>query len=809
MGTPLSITIIPPALFLGVSLGLVALALMRGNVQRENILFALVCIWYALLAPLFISHHLLEDHDLILSLERKIHFLFVFLPLIQVLFFHDILGIQRPRLILALAIFGAIMAPLTQTDLYFSGLHHYSWGYIAKGGPAFMLFGLVCGVVLLYSLWCFRKALRATTNPVLHLKYRYMHFAFGLTAVLTIFNIPAIIGLDLYPTGNFGFIPLSILAYGLLKHRLLDGRGMVHLTLLWGLTSSLILVPNLLLWRFGGPWLNTLPSGSQFPLLMLWVVLNYIYLRRIQPWIDRRFNHTRYHLRRAKWNLFDCFQVLRNSEAVVAEVIHQVGQHLHLSGVRLIQHEGEPSATGGPDCDPLTGMADYLEVHTVFLDRPLVQTHPMYADDRDGILKLMDALGAEFLQPLVSHGELLAVLVIQAQPGGRRLNPHEVDFLEKVAHTAAVALSNAIMYERITDLKDDLEEAQVAMERALIQANEMTSKAEVSNYVLAKEVEERKRAEEALRASEEQYRLIAENTSDIIWTMDMNTRFTYISPSVEQMRGITVEKAMEQHITEVLTPDSLDQVVNLLGNALSLEKAGQLQPNASQNMEVEMYRHDGTTFWAEITMSFIRDGGGKASGMLGITRDITKRKAAEQNLVFLAYHDALTGLANRKAFIEKLETEVAYARRYQSSLVVMLLDLDGFKAVNDTHGHEAGDHLLVAVGQRLTDTLRETDFIARLGGDEFIIILANPENKDPSRVALRIQQALSKPYKIDDLVIDKIGASIGIAQFPGDGKNTTSLIHSADTAMYQAKKAKCGFAFHATLSRPAAVAIGQ
>jgi diguanylate cyclase (GGDEF)-like protein len=246
-----------------------------------------------------------------------------------------------------------------------------------------------------------------------------------------------------------------------------------------------------------------------------------------------------------------------------------------------------------------------------------------------------------------------------------------------------------------------------------------------------------------------------------------------------------------------------------LGIAMAKEAAGELAHNDSQTMEVEMYRHDGTSFWAEISISFIRDDTGVTTGMLGITRDITKRKAAEQNLVYLAYHDALTGLANRKAFIEKLEAETVYAKRYRTSLVVMLLDLDGFKAVNDTFGHETGDRLLVTVGQRLTDALRETDFIARLGGDEFTIILSNPENNDATQVAIRIQQILNKPYKINDTLFDKVGASIGIAQFPGDGEDAAHLIHSADTAMYQAKKAKCGFAFHAALSRSKAVAMGQ
>jgi diguanylate cyclase (GGDEF)-like protein/PAS domain S-box-containing protein len=809
MGTALSITIIPPILSLFVAIGLAALALGRGAFQRENVLFALVCIWYALLAPLFISHHLLADLDLILSLERKIHFLYVFLPLVQVLFFHQILGIKRPRLIIGLAIFGGLMAPITQTDLYFTGLHHYSWGYIAKGGPAFMLFGVVCAFALLYSLWCFQQTLKTTSNPVLRLKYHYMLFAFGLTAVLTFFNIPAMNGIDLYPAGNFGFIPLGILGYGLLKHRLLGWRSMVHLTVRWGVTSSLIVIPNLVAWFFAGPWLLSLPHKGHFIILLIWMALNHFYFLRILPWIDQRFNRAKYHLRLVEGRLFEQFQVLQTSEAVVAEVIRQVGKNLHLSDLRLVQYQGRQPTNVHGESDSFERLKTYLQAHTGLLDRPLVQAHPMYAESRGAILNLMDAVGAEFLQPLVSRGELVAALVVPRQKRGRRLDSSEVRFLEKVARTAAVALSNSVMYERIANLKDDLEQAQVAMETAVIQANEMTSKSEVANYVLANEMEERKRAEGALRASEEQYRLIAENTSDVIWTMNMDTHFTYISPSIEQMRGISVEEAVKEHFSETLTPASFENAMRILEEELTKEAVGGHPAQRSRNLELEMYRHDGTTFWAEVTTSFIRDAKGDATGILGITRDITKRKAAEENLVYLAYHDALTGLANRKAFIEKLEKEVLYAKRYKTSLALMFLDLDGFKAVNDTHGHEVGDHLLVAVGQRLTTILRETDFIARLGGDEFTIILANPEKNDTTRVAIRIQQALSRPYKIHEKTIDHVSASIGIAQFQADGKDTSSLIRSADAAMYQAKRTKCGYAFHSSLSRPSAIAIGQ
>jgi len=193
----------------------------------------------------------------------------------------------------------------------------------------------------------------------------------------------------------------------------------------------------------------------------------------------------------------------------------------------------------------------------------------------------------------------------------------------------------------------------------------------------------------------------------------------------------------------------------------------------------------------------IKDSRGEAKCIIAVIEDVTERKKAEQRIAFLAHHDALTGLANRAALIQKIEEAAARQRRLQEPFTVLLLDLDRFKQVNDTLGHPAGDALLIEVATRLKSLLRETDVLARLGGDEFAVIQAGESNqREAARLlAERIIEMLRLPFEIDGGNIS-IGTSIGIAPAFEHGTESDDLLKMADLALYRAKSSgRNGYCF--------------
>ena len=197
----------------------------------------------------------------------------------------------------------------------------------------------------------------------------------------------------------------------------------------------------------------------------------------------------------------------------------------------------------------------------------------------------------------------------------------------------------------------------------------------------------------------------------------------------------------------------------------------------------------GTRIPLSMSATLIRDRDGVTAGAVAVLRDITEIKQAQDNLQHLAHHDTLTGLANRLLITDRLEQAIARAVRYKHIVGVMLLDLDRFKRVNDTHGHALGDMLLRAVAGRLSSAIRSTDSVGRLGGDEFVVVLPDLGSpQDAVSVALRILDGFRNGVTVDERALD-VAPSIGIAMFPEDGRDLEALLKSADAAMYRAKAA--------------------
>jgi diguanylate cyclase (GGDEF)-like protein/PAS domain S-box-containing protein len=302
---------------------------------------------------------------------------------------------------------------------------------------------------------------------------------------------------------------------------------------------------------------------------------------------------------------------------------------------------------------------------------------------------------------------------------------------------------------------------------------------------------------QALRESQELFRLLTEDAQDVHWRVDSNFTVTYISPADERLRGFHADEVVGHQVFDMLAAESVPVVKELLSRSSVQEASGTI--GDFLKFEVQHRCKDGRLLWGEVLTKPDRNAQGEIIGYHGITRDINERKQLEEQVRQLAFHDALTLLANRRLLLEHLEQAMAASKRSQRHGALLFLDLDNFKTLNDEHGHSVGDLLLIEVAARLKDCVREADTVARFGGDEFVVLLyeldAEPDkaSAQAAAVAEKIRARLSRPYELRSAPSGKVikhdcTASIGVAIFRGRDESEDSVIGRADAAMYQAKQ---------------------
>lgn len=291
---------------------------------------------------------------------------------------------------------------------------------------------------------------------------------------------------------------------------------------------------------------------------------------------------------------------------------------------------------------------------------------------------------------------------------------------------------------------------------------------------------DRRNSEEALRQSEARYRLIAENMTDLLCIIDWDGYFKYASPSHVSVLGFPAVAYEGKYAGDFMHRDDRRKVREQLDEMVATQK-GTVLKFRFKNIR-------GDWIWLEGKANPIFDENGVFNHFLVVSRDITERLELEEKLTYMAYHDTLTGLPNRRLFKEKLDQALEEAKQTKKKAAVMYLDLDNFKYINDTFGHDVGDELLNQFAQRVKECLRDEDVLSRQGGDEFTILLPGiEEEQDAIGIADNIRASFQRAWNIGRNLF-KTTSSIGIAFYPAHGKKGYELMRSADTALYQAKK---------------------
>lgn len=300
-------------------------------------------------------------------------------------------------------------------------------------------------------------------------------------------------------------------------------------------------------------------------------------------------------------------------------------------------------------------------------------------------------------------------------------------------------------------------------------------------YLIIKDMRELDQMVELYMESEKNFRVIAENANDVIVLINHRKEYLYISPSIENIFGYSPEEYQNQQTFHNVHLEDREELYSNLSSSI---KSGEIC-----KMRVRVGHKNGEWIWSELHGTPVFDDNGCYSHMVMIVRDISLQKDYETKLEFLAYHDPLTGLPNRRFFQESLEKALKQYHSGGENFAVLLLDIDKFKGINDKWGHEMGDAVIREFGNRLKAGIYRGDLAARLGGDEFIILLPGIDSPKSAMIVVeKIRQAMMLPWDLDAVQLN-VSTSIGMTM-PTPDSTLSSILKEADKAMYEEKNMK-------------------
>ncbi|HXM81281.1 MAG TPA: EAL domain-containing protein [Burkholderiales bacterium] len=292
-----------------------------------------------------------------------------------------------------------------------------------------------------------------------------------------------------------------------------------------------------------------------------------------------------------------------------------------------------------------------------------------------------------------------------------------------------------------------------------------------------RDVSEQRKARQALAEREQRFRDVVHASGEYVWETDATWRYTYLSERVEAVLGYARNELLGRTPHEFMP----------LGEAHFPDTKTPFRDVVRRSIT-----KSGGVIWQSVSGVPLQDAAGALTGYRGTAADVTARKQAEARIEYLATRDALTGLPNRILLADRAGQAILTAARSRTQLALLCVDLDRFKLVNDSLGHQAGDALLRAVADRLQNTLRHEDTLARLGGDDFVLLWNGLKSaEDVAILAQRILSILARPFTVDENMLN-VGTSIGIAIYPNDGRDFAELLKNADAALYHAKESGRG-----------------
>lgn len=498
--------VIPPILGFFVLTFLSLLSFLRGPRRSTNILFAGMCLLGALINLDVALVSILSDKTLALKLDRMIYVFFVFSPPIYIQFVHAFLRLKSRRWLEMGAYFMSLaFLFFVFSDLFISGFHEYAFGTIASAGPVFHLFSVLSFFTVFYCLFVLFSAMKATQDNQWKNRIKYILGGMGTSAFLIALNILPVMGFNIYPMGNFSFIPGIFLAFGVLKYDLLDigvllRKGTAYFILTAVLTViyvAIIALFNAFFWEAGQKHPLILPVFLALLMILLFDPIRV----KVQAFIDRLFFRGRYDYNQLLKDISGEMSSLMKFDQIKNLLLESIDAALHVTNAGLFIYDDEQDRfqnftkrDGAPaeQCDSIINRADpviaYLEAHRGPLTRSFIERQSRRFSDRNSILEQFDRLQVVLLVPLISKNRLIGFIGLGQKKSGQLFVQEDMELLSTIANQSVTAIDNARMYAALEKMNLELEqkvEKRTADLRQALEEKERTQKQLIQSESLA------------------------------------------------------------------------------------------------------------------------------------------------------------------------------------------------------------------------------------------------------------------------------------------------------------------------------------
>ena len=591
---PFDVGLIPPLLSVYVCVCVCLLSLIRGRHNPGTLFFTCICLIMTLRPAQYLLQRLVFPIGFSINLEPEILCAYAFLPLVVIFFFHRTLRVCRPLLETLVLVICACMAIASYGEWFIAGTGSYL--------PFLILHGIFSAS---YIIYCGFITTRICGDAALRLKHRYIFISLMLGVLLPVVTGGSLGSRSLYPSANFMFIPMGIMAYGVLQYRVLDMGALLRLIGYRLVYGTVIVVINFWIFMAIRPILLDAPFYWLAPCVVGWYMANYLYVIRVHPRLDRRFYRYEHYLKTIGEKFVRDLLILRDTRRLVDEFGGLVKSTLLFDSSRFFFAPAEVSShlvdMNGEVIAFTEGTTKWLVEADCFIDRYLLNSYGRCPNEgicRD-FISFLDVYDGTCGVPLVQHDQLIGLVIFGAKQGRALVTPKEIQFLEKVSRYLSIALYNSRVYQVVTSLKDELE---------------------LRRRELSREIIERHKAGESLRESELRYRILADNILDTFVVVDVaDGTLQYASPSCFKLTGYSVDELMGRRFWDFLTESSVRELTQLLPSP---------REGAAFMAEIEHTRKDGQLAWIEVSGHFITTGEGGME-VVGLARDISERREGE------------------------------------------------------------------------------------------------------------------------------------------------------------------------------------